>query len=662
MMKKWLIMMAVGASASAAMASYTNFIGQGGDDPSIGGLSDTTAWSGGVIPFGSVTGVVESAVDVWSDVFQDMAVRLEGGTIRSAGDTALRGGSSGSGVTSILEIDTTDYATVTNLQVGSLTLWSQFDEDMELSILNGSVEVATNLNLVSGGHGTINMGNGSLHAPSWTGADAKFNMLAGGSGTIVVDDMATFPIESLNFETGNRGSITYGENAGNSAAGQWEWAISHEWVSVDGVVNTNALQYVVSQSGNAAMIALRNTNLDDYDLFTGMTGNPLDGVGGLQDPASYVSGTTPDGVSSTGLIMQANNIWEGYGFLEDFGVRLEGGTIAGLAELAMRGGTTNGVTGDVGVTFIEIDAADYQSTTNFTIGKLTMWSRFGGDMTLNVLRGTVGAEHFEMYSGGHGTVNLKDGVFHAGTWAFNNNPAESYVSDTTVNMLAGGSGNFVIDNMNGLSATNGLILNFESDNAGGFTLGQFTNDVSAAGQWEDMVAAGRVLIDGVPTASLLAYDIINDGNSSTISLPGPMSPMETYMVWASTFGLSDTNTTAAMTADPDGDFADNLAEYSMGGNPTNSSERGYVPVTATVEVESVNYFTYVHYERADKADVGLSYSKEQSASLEFPAWSTSGVFLLGSGASEYTGYNAITNFIGTTDAKHFMRLRVEFQD
>ena len=114
----------------------------------------------------------------------------------------------GSGITTVYEINDprTDYAAYTNLAAGTLSLWSQFGEKIELSILSGHVE-ADVLKLATWGHeGTINMGNGILHAGSNNFANAKFKMLAGGTGVITIDSVeADMGGLRLNFETGNLG-------------------------------------------------------------------------------------------------------------------------------------------------------------------------------------------------------------------------------------------------------------------------------------------------------------------------------------------------------------------------------------------------------------------------------------------------------------------------
>ena len=263
-MKKLLII-AVAFQVSFAMASYTNFVGQGGD-PTVGYLTDTANWPGSALPFGSVTGVIENAMNVWADVTQDFAVRLEGGRIYTsdlvAGDFAMRGGSIPARTT-VVEIDTTDWSSgATNLAVGQLTMWSQFGGKMELSILNGRVEANT-LNLVSGGNGTISMGNGEFHANSAVNIDLNMSMLSGGTGAIVWDEIKVGVASLyLDFASDNLGSFTIGKSwdpvggTNITSSGVFEWMMANNRLSIDGVVDTNASSYNITYDGWSGKLRL----------------------------------------------------------------------------------------------------------------------------------------------------------------------------------------------------------------------------------------------------------------------------------------------------------------------------------------------------------------------------------------------------------------------
>ena len=265
-MKKLLIM-AVAFQASFAMASYTNFVGQGGD-PTVGGHSWAPNWpTDPLLPHGSVTGLIAQADNVWIDIMQDFACRLEGGRLYTSdlvvGDFALRGGTLGSSITTVQEIDTTDWVSgATNLAVGQLTMWSQHGEKMELSILNGRVEVNT-LNLLSGGMGTITMGNGEFHGNSAINIELNMKMLSGGTGAIVWDEIKVGVASLyLDFASDNLGSFTIGKSwdpvggTNITSSGVFEWMMANNRLSIDGVVDTNASSYNITYDGWSGKLRL----------------------------------------------------------------------------------------------------------------------------------------------------------------------------------------------------------------------------------------------------------------------------------------------------------------------------------------------------------------------------------------------------------------------
>jgi hypothetical protein len=253
---------------SFSSADYVEFLGMfdtetGERMPGVGAIDMAANWEGGAIPYGSDTGLITQANNVWTGgVMQNAAVRLEGGTLQTPNGLAMRGGTSGSGVTTLLEIDTTDWDTVTNLNIPEgqeLTFWSQHGENMVLSVLNGSVE-ASAFNAPSSGKGTINLGNGIVHIGNANGT-AEYNMLAGGSGDIIFDVITPggFGVV-VNFETGNMGSFTFGSRLINdeysTTAGVWEYYINNGMISIDGVVTTDPAAYVITQDGLASTITL----------------------------------------------------------------------------------------------------------------------------------------------------------------------------------------------------------------------------------------------------------------------------------------------------------------------------------------------------------------------------------------------------------------------
>lgn len=145
---------------------------------------------------------------------------------------------------------------------------------------------------------------------------------------------------------------------------------------------------------------------------------------------------------------------------------------------------------------------------------------------------------------------------------------------------------------------------------------------------------------GDPTNIVAEYDSGND--VTTVVAMGGEAPWERYVTWMAGYGLVNTNGSAAMDADPDNDRFDNLAEYALGGNPTNNLNQGYVSELYMAEENGTNWMVYVHYERADKADRGLTYVPEVSSDLIQTNWSGAVFELAGSGAAS-ADFNAVSN-------------------
>jgi len=127
-----------------------------------------------------------------------------------------------------------------------------------------------------------------------------------------------------------------------------------------------------------------------------------------------------------------------------------------------------------------------------------------------------------------------------------------------------------------------------------------------------------------------------------------------YTAWLS--GYPGVGTATNMTDDADGDLLDNLGEYAFGGDPSNPSDQGNVPVSE----QAAGYLQYVYFERDDAADRGLASILEVGTDLVNTNWTASGIEFVGSGAGP-AGFNAQTNRIPTdVEGKQYLRLQVEF--
>jgi sialate O-acetylesterase len=130
----------------------------------------------------------------------------------------------------------------------------------------------------------------------------------------------------------------------------------------------------------------------------------------------------------------------------------------------------------------------------------------------------------------------------------------------------------------------------------------------------------------VPTAMRFAWSEIaqpNLRNSAGLVASAFRAELGPFGLWTVEFGLSGSN--ALYTADPDGDVLDNLGEYALGGNPTNGSDRGYVPIFGPLEENGTNWFEYVYARRRDAAARCLDYTVEATSNMVSAAWSTNNI-------------------------------------
>jgi len=255
-MKKQILIAALVAVVGSASASYVSFTPAG-----AGSIYTAGNWPGGVFPSGSTTGVVTAAnTSSWigGGFMQNIAVRQTGGWVNGITEVTLRGGTLNSGITTVYEIETADYATANNFSTGTLGMWSQYGEKMEFSIVAGQVQVGA-LNLNSAGKGTINMGEGLLHAGTLTTANGNLNFLSGGSGAIMIDAMNDIGLSQLyiDFASDNTGSFSIGEvTGGTSTQSKIEWMVNNGRVSIDGTASTDWADYQFDVVGNSSTLSV----------------------------------------------------------------------------------------------------------------------------------------------------------------------------------------------------------------------------------------------------------------------------------------------------------------------------------------------------------------------------------------------------------------------
>lgn len=176
----------------------------------------------------------------------------------------------------------------------------------------------------------------------------------------------------------------------------------------------------------------------------------------------------------------------------------------------------------------------------------------------------------------------------------------------------------------------------------------FSNGV-APGTYSTNGYDGRI----VRGTAALYWDNLDNGSQFAKSaiwveqLPEP-SP---YEAWASGYELDPSD----LLGDPDSDGLDNLSEYALGGNPTNGTESGIVPVS---EISSVATFEYVYRRRTDAVVCGLDYVLETATNLVSSSWITNGITPVGVSERD-GGFMLVTNQISTVlFPARFIRLRI----
>lgn len=278
-------------SASGELATSTTYTGTpSAQQPFIGSLIDPTSWDNG-LPTNDNPGLVTQTFNTWSgDVWTDVAIRQTGGTVYNDQEIfAMRGGAAGSGKKTILEIEdlaNTEFAYENLRTAGALTMWSQNGEGHELSLLSGYVSIGFLNAVTSADVSTINIRDGLMEFGSVTSGKVAFNLLAGGTGAIVVGDQNGGALNTMkvNFETGSQASFTLASNSSKptgSAQGYWGFVIGRGQVSVDGVPITDKSKFVITDEGDLST-TLR------YPLFGKWALWPLHDTGGDVDTINWL--------------------------------------------------------------------------------------------------------------------------------------------------------------------------------------------------------------------------------------------------------------------------------------------------------------------------------------------------------------------------------------
>ena len=159
--------------------------------------------------------------------------------------------------------------------------------------------------------------------------------------------------------------------------------------------------------------------------------------------------------------------------------------------------------------------------------------------------------------------------------------------------------------------------------------------------------------------NLLAIQVLNASATDDTLLINPLlslslgseTPQSQFQQWATQQGLSGAS--AALTADPDRDGANNLLEYALGTLPLQGNSLPQM----TLQTENNLAFSI---DQRSGSGRGLSYRLMTSTDLQGPWLSTSSATAIVS-ASPLTGFNRVTYRTGsTTGTRRFFRLEITF--
>ena len=132
--------------------------------------------------------------------------------------------------------------------------------------------------------------------------------------------------------------------------------------------------------------------------------------------------------------------------------------------------------------------------------------------------------------------------------------------------------------------------------------------------------------------------------------------------WESGYGLNP-GSAADATIDTDTDLLENLYEFAVGGDPTNSLDVGYVQTYGTIDIGGgTNGFVYVYPRRTDAADIGLNYDLGVTTNLVTGPWVNHAHWINSVGSEAYgAGFDAVTNYLSLDNAinQRFIRLEIE---
>lgn len=154
---------------------------------------------------------------------------------------------------------------------------------------------------------------------------------------------------------------------------------------------------------------------------------------------------------------------------------------------------------------------------------------------------------------------------------------------------------------------------------------------------------------------VLVYSALDTSGNSASEQIRTVEVSSSPQTWAAEFGLAGTN--AESGADPDQDGLVNLAEYALGGNPTNASSQ-LLPVISAANTNGTNWMRFAY--RARTNDGALVIQPVFKNSLTETNWATNGVVQKVSGqpAGDGVHENQVWQTPINADARKFLKLNI----
>ena len=214
-----------------------------------------------------------------------------------------------------------------------------------------------------------------------------------------------------------------------------------------------------------------------------------------------------------------------------------------------------------------------------------------------------------------------------------------------------GGGSTLVESADKIDLANATL---EVDILPGFagTVGEVFNIAKAATFIE---TTGLTLVNLSSTATF-SWSVIAVSGFEVLQLT-VLEAKSSFELWTEDYGL--TGTDAAATNDYDADGLSNLYEFGLGGDPTNSADRGISPTYGLVE-DAGTWMNYIYPKQSD-VNSGLNYYLELTDDLIYESWTNSGYSVVGTGTIN-SDFDAVTNRISAdTKDEQFIRLIIEEQ-